>query len=292
MSLSKSSYEAKRIEDPDFNLDLIAGLQEKADFWHGTGRFQWRYGSEDIGAGDDSSATIVDTLDGLIANGLKPHVDDFADKFGTPVTKSVSLTRARMYASVYARVFSEKGAEDLEYRYGSNLKWTTFYSIATLTALAQDKKVWTDWFYEHAEHVNKHGLSSAIRNFLSLQNAGMASQSKWTRNITRQKIPAWRALFSDGVSDIKDNYPILIGVPEDAVDELPASHAYLKAYETRTANAIPLKDCTHIEVPLSRISETRQRLNNCGIQLPVISIEDSDVLFSKKSLKELLRSDR
>ena len=55
-----------------------------------------------------------------------------------------------------------------------------------------------------------------------------------------------------------------------------AAHDYLRAYETRTAQPFSIGDCTHLEVPLRRIEETRELLASNGCRIARDSIEDGD----------------
>ncbi|MFT7184258.1 MAG: hypothetical protein ACI9QC_000596 [Oceanicoccus sp.] len=291
MGLSSSSYERHRSEAEDFDPTKLRGLYEQANLWHGTGRYQWRYGDDDIYVGDSSNAQQVDVLDQLLEEGLKPHEDKFAGQFGAEVTCTTSLTRARMYAALYAKLFHSKG-ESLEYEFGSNLRWGSLFSFGTFLALLKDADVWRDWRTEHWQHIREHGIVSAGRRFIDLQSRATSDQVNWTRNIRRETIPAWKALFSGGVSDIEGNYPILLGIPESVVEAVPAKYGYLGVYETRACNPIALSDCTHMEVPLRYVSEVRGRLSSVGVELSVVPMEDGELFMSRTSYLKLLEMDR
>lgn len=289
MTLSRNSYQRQRETDSTYAPSQVEELHARADFWHGTGRYQYRYGNvRDKNDGNSEDVTRIDALEQMIHEGVVPQADRFAGKYGTDVDVSVSLTRARMYASVYARIFLNEG-DQLDYQYGSSLRWGFLYMWKTLMLNLQDRELWKAWFKEQRDRLGEKGIVNGLRELTAIQAKEAADTRAWVRNATQKPISAWQAFLTR--SDISGNYPVMLGIPGNVVEPLPAAHDYLRAYETRTAQPFSIGDCTHLEVPLRRIEETRELLASNGVELPVIPIEDGDLRFSRIPLRELLRPD-
>ncbi len=81
--------------NPDIPTDKkkeLQDIQKNTQYWHGTGRYQYRDGKK------------VDILKSIVnSGGLMPHVDDI-DLVGK--MNSISMAKSRIYARAYADMHS------------------------------------------------------------------------------------------------------------------------------------------------------------------------------------------
>lgn len=252
-----------RIHEYNQQLPEIEQRYSQAERWHGTGRFQYRNGD------------VIDVLDGILSNGgLIPHQDGW-----DPVTGKVhriSTAPSRMYARLYAGMHFQEGC-DLVNPCGDTKLWVDYFmSSLGLEAirefgsfkqllLTRGKKFWS-------EHKDSFSLE---------ENA-----NSWRGKVTKQKMPVIQ-LFTTG-SDILGNYPVLIGIKENAFAPAPAAISIQK-HEARAAEPIRLDDFTHIEVPLANVPETIAFLHAKGRDdIPVIPLEFGEEYCRKFPFSKLV----
>ncbi len=232
-------------------LAKVEAVSKQTEFWHGTGRYQYRDGK------------VVDVLKGIIdQGGLLPARDDI-DLVGA--MNSVSLARSRTYARAYADMHEngQKGE-----RNGSALLWSATFIGPLALKIAQEEKVWRS---ESRQRVREHFIAS--------------SSAQWYRKV-RQEPTGTLGIFARG-SDIENNYPILFGIKEGTAAPARTSGS-VSVHEVRSTETIVFGDITHIEVPESRVSETQAMLVEAGYEVPVMAIEDFEAFSSGQSFKDLV----
>lgn len=233
-------------------LAKVEAASKQTEFWHGTGRYQYRDGK------------VVDVLKGMIEQGgLLPQRDDI-DLVGT--MDSVSLARSRTYARAYADMHEngEKGE-----RNGSALLWSAAFIGPLALKIAQEEKVWRS---ANRQRVKEHFAAS--------------NSAKWYEKV-HQEPTGTLGIFAKG-SDIEGNYPILFGVKDGTVIPTKTSES-VAVHEVRSTEPISFSDLTHIEVPESRVPETQAMLMEAGFEVPVMAIEDFEAYATRQSFTEQVR---
>lgn len=267
--------QGKELKDknPEYQsyLPRIKELYKKATYWHGTGRYHYSYKGEsryESVNGDE----LLDVLDSIIRHdGLTPHHDPWIDSGGN----TVSLGTVRMHSRLFARAhLYERGT--LIYELGSTKFWVRLYAYFLLAWLLAD-------FNSCRQILKTVFRRSAYRNFQTWASALRKPQGK--------RVVRIRDLIEAKIlnSDIKNNYPILIGVAKgtlEVMDTIPLTHRV----EVRSLQPVTLKDFTHIEVPLAKVKETEEFLKSKNISLLVLPMEFVDAYLSDISLKTLAYS--
>jgi len=82
-------------------------------------------------------------------------------------------------------------------------------------------------------------------------------------------------MFLGGLSDIQGNYPLIIGIRENAFPEADIA-GVLRKHESRSKIPIPLDLLTHVEVPFDYVDEVQNAVMDYGSHIPVIPIEWGD----------------
>lgn len=224
--------------------------------WHGTGRFEYR---------DENT---IDVLKQIISdNGLIPQPDKMDTTVGA--MESISTASSRMYARPYADMHNDRD-KSLSYRYGKGSFWSKYFMAPAPVEGAIELKLW------QKEPRDKFGETM------------LRALHGWKRKIN--KTPRVKGLYNgmNEGSDIKNNYPILIGLKQSAFVAIPISKT-LSRHESRSTDAIPFSAITHIEVPSVNVEETRQLLIVNGLgSLPVIPIEVAEYYCSKFKFSDLV----
>lgn len=238
--LGRSNNEIQN--DPDYQtaLPVIQGIYRDVWRWHGTGRYQYL---------PPHYHAVIDVLASIgVAGGLIPHYDPL-DYVKGPM-HSVSTSPSRLYASLYAQPHYEKGGR-------------IRYSWATAAG----------WMFYLKEIVKKDNrlLKGKFRTEHGLRGQPVAYFHK---KYTRQPVQD-RTLFLGGLSDIPGNYPLLIGIRENAFEEAHIADV-LRTHESRSKTPIPYHLFTHLEAPLNYRTEVKEKLAECSIDLPIIPIEWGD----------------
>lgn len=239
-------------EVPHETMAKIETVSKQTEYWHGTGRYQYRDGK------------VVDVLKGMVdQGGLLPQTDDI-DLVGK--MDSVSLARSRTYARAYADMHEhgEKGE-----RNGSALLWSAAFIGPLALKIAREEKVWRS---DNRQRVKEHFEAS--------------NSAKWYEKV-RQEPTGTLGIFAKG-SDIEGNYPILFGVKQGVVAPARTSDS-VAVHEVRSTEPIRFSDLTHIEVPEKRITETQAMLVGAGYALPVMAIEDFEAYSARQSFADQVR---
>jgi len=243
--------------------ESIQNIYSQVADWHGTGRYQYRDGSNEP----------LDKLASIASFGLIPQEDPF-DRL-TGVVRSVSISHSRPYSMIYATMHLTE-SEDYAYRFHSSDYWLTrmmMDGMKKTIALAPG-------------HFKGKSWSEIIQEIPKPPSSKPGNKvDQWLNKLTRKgKSP--EGVFGTR-SDIEGNYPILIGLKDDAFTPEQLAF-YLKSHEKRSQQAIPPANFTHIEVPLQHVAETEQFLRERGSNLPVIPIEMGEIYSSEFSPKALI----
>ncbi len=240
----------------------------KATYWHGTGRYHYSYEGEsryESVNGDE----LLDVLDSIIRHdGLTPHHDPWIDSGGN----TVSLGTVRMHSRLFARAHIYEH-DVLLYELGSTKFWVRLYLCFLLAWLLADLR-------SCQQILRTIFRRSSYRNFQTWASALRKPQGK---RVVRIKDLIEAKILN---SDIKGNYPILIGIAKgtlEVMDTIPLTHRV----EVRSLNAVTVKDFTHVEVPLAKVEETKVFLESEGVLLPVLPMEFVDIYLKDTPLKAL-----
>lgn len=220
----------------------------KTFFWHGTGRYQYRDGK------------VIDVLEEIINNqGLIPNRDTYDSLTGVANTSSFALSR--MYARIYSDMYLDENKKPV-YEYGSRFFWATkFIGETALKGIGEALK-----------DIGFNNIAKNPRGFMKrLKNNNRSWVNKF-RSDAHTNPKSIRKIFTDLQADISGDYPILIGVEQNAFQPNTTAE-YISKYERRTKDSVPQSKFTHIEVPLKKVSEVQQLLKARGVELPVIPIE-------------------
>lgn len=227
----------------------------QAKFWHGSGRFQ------------HAGAKYVDVLGSMIKNnGFTPVYDAYGIFSDGRTMMSTSFTTSRMIGRAYADMHG-LGYKETE-RYGDALMWVAyyyglFYARMYTFGAKKMKKYYKTW-HELTHDENGHNI--------------------WGKKANKHAEDVWD-VFCLG-SDIKNNYPILYGV-KDIHTQVSLAKIF-RDYEVRSSDAVPLKEITHLEVPKSRVDETKKLLKSNNIDIPVFDIELGEQFSSHQPFHSLL----
>lgn len=254
-------------EDYQRYLPVIKSSIDQAAFWHGTGRYHYQL----LGMSKYEGVDFVQTYDVLQAiinaGGISPCYDPVVGVNGE-FLNSVSLTPYRMYGRAYAE-FNQYKEHDFEYVFGGVRFW--FYFLASLQMIEGDFL---------------HNIRSVLK---STKNKQFVEKTQpWTDTL-RKRDPntKWTALnFYKVRSDIPENYGMLFGIKEYAVEKVSFNKT-IERFETRARNKITLEDITHIEVTNSKVKEVTQKLQENNYNIPVIPIELGELYCSQFKLKTL-----
>lgn len=249
-------------------LPQISTLYTRATHWHGTGRHHYMHqeGSRYEGISKDG---VVDVLASILASGgLTPHTDPWIDSGG----KTVSLATVRMHARAFARIHSYE-KDILLYELGSIKFWLRLYFLLLLLWLCADFRRQMPFI----KSLFRASFFKDIQAYARTIRAPNKGRVVSVFDIFRGVIP---------VSDIVGNYPVLFGiaaVSEDLIETVPLTHRV----EQRSLKAIPLAQCTHIEVPLRYVVQTKELLKRKGLCVPIVPLECGDAYLALQPLSVL-----
>jgi hypothetical protein len=255
-------------------LPRIQQACERASYWHGTGRYHYRY-EGDSRYTTVSTDSVLDVLNSILEeDGLRPHLDPWIDSGG----ETISLATTRAHSRLFARIhLYEK--DELIYELGSMRFWVQFYILVLVPWLLgslQGLQLLWKGLLTGPSRKNLHAWISAIRKPENTRVIGL-------RDIFTVYAPG---------SDIEGNCPILLGINGNGLEIInivPIAHKDHKV-EVRTLQPIRTSDFTHIEVPFNRIAETERFLKDKGIELEVLPLEYVDLYMSDIPLAELAYS--
>ena len=248
-------------------LPPIEECYQSAFYWHGTGRYHYKYSGDSKYEGTHTNDHL-DVLKSIInSNGLVPRYDPWI-KADNAFKDSISLTPFRMYARVYAE-FHQNEKEPLQYEYGNPKYW--FIYLGLLQVL--EKKPFRN-------------LTNALR--MKYTKSFVKRSQTWMNTIradlTHKPLnPSKLYLLR---SDIPHNYGILFGIKKGSVNPIDLD-PIVGRFETRSDKPITFDDITHIEVPLANLEETITLLKENNINIKVIPIEYGEIYCNKYSFQEL-----
>ncbi|MEK6909694.1 MAG: hypothetical protein AABW61_01295 [Candidatus Aenigmatarchaeota archaeon] len=219
-------------------LPTMRHLYNQVWRWHGTGRYRYVEGE------------VVDLFGYILKNkAVLPQRDILDHTRGEMFSVSTSLSR--LYASLYAQIFFEKG-KNLRNRFQTGVDWLYYLVAIAWSATINDRKLLNKQFRESFLGADKTAYFHA----------------KYTKQPIRNK-----DLFEGGLSDIEGNYPMLIGLGKGAFQEAEIAKV-LQRHESRSETPISLWNFTHIEVPEENVPEIKRLLEEDGVNnIPVIPIE-------------------
>lgn len=240
-------------------LPEITRLYQQATHWHGTGRFRY----------ERMKDSRYDVLAKIISSGgLQPYRDPWIDSGG----ETVSLATVRMLARGFARVHAYEHST-LLYELGSLKFWHRLYFFLLTVWLCTDRQ-------SQSMIAQRLFRGSFFRDIQIWESAIRKPDTKGRVSILN--VFQRRA----AVSDIRENYPILIGVvveSKDLIETTPIAHKF----EQRSLKPITLQQFTHIEVPLQRVAETEGILRDQDVSIPVIPLEFGDIYLADQPLERL-----
>jgi hypothetical protein len=246
----------------------IKNCYEQAAYWHGTGRYHYAHSGESRYESGNAEGTL-DVLDSIIKNdGLMPHADPWIASGG----KTVSLGTVRMHSRLFARIHLYEG-DTLLYELGSARYWTRLYMLLLLF-----------WLLTNMRSCRQF-MKSLLRRSSSKDFQLWAGALRKPHNgkvVRIAEVMNGEALGSD----IKGNYPILIGIAKGTLkvmETIPLVHAV----EVRSFEKVTMNNFTHLEVPLKNVKETGEFLRSRGVTLEVLPMEFVDIYMSTLSVKEL-----
>lgn len=260
----------KKEKEADYQsyLPRIKELYAKATYWHGTGGYHYSYQGESRYESVDTKE-LINVLDSIIEQDrLTPHQDPWIVSGG----KTVSLGTVRMHSRLFARIHQYE-KDSLFYELGSAQYWVQLYVMLLIF-----------WSCLNLKDVYQFAKSFfRLSSYKDMQTWGSAIRKPKNGKV----ISVWDVLSGNVMgSDIEINYPLLIGIAKGTlkvVETVPLTHAV----EVRSLEPIRLSDFTHIEVPLAKVKDTQELLNNRGISLPVLPIEFVDMYLSNIPVREL-----
>ncbi|NTU47179.1 hypothetical protein HGA88_06140 [Candidatus Roizmanbacteria bacterium] len=229
--------------------------------WHGTGRYQYDPRNRN---------TVRDVLQTIISeDGLIPHTDVL--DFTQGKMESVSTSPARLYSLMYAQCHFEKGHSF--FGYGRNgLIWSYYLAPMAWRGLIE---TFIDKNPDYTQMLDK-----TAREEFSTNASGFHDKYSQIK-------PRKSDMFKGGVSDIAENYPILIGIKSGSFEQSPIGKL-LDKHELRSQTPISIENFTHFEVPENKVQEVKMLLQQANKTVPVYPIEWGTEYSKQLPLKKIL----
>ncbi len=252
-------------------LPEIERCYQRAEYWHGTGRYHHYY-ADHSRYEDVDTKRVVNVLESILEDGALTKHEDLWVRFDGQLKKTISLAPSRMHARLFAHIHLREGVW-LEYVFGGTRFWMGFFLILALWQM----------FTKRGQKVRAFA-KLALFNKNSLKNI-----RAWGSAICHLDgypiLPLWRAY--DLRSDISENYGVLFGIKREAIQG-DGLVPFVKGLETRVDHEIKLSDMTHIEVPFENVAETKRMLAAKNVFLPVIPLEFGELYCSQFPLTKLV----
>ena len=242
-------------------LENVKSVYEKAQYWHGTGRYH-----------RTPDGKTTDILESIAASGqIKPSIDVITAN-QKPV-ESISVAPSRMYARYYAERHFQRG-KGLENAYGSLHFWHGVFGTSTAIEVFRNFDIVRRGEYKP-----------------DFMTSGDARTRRREHNEMRRVARGVEKPGKELGSTIPGNYPILFGIKEGAIE--PAEILkFLSKHETRSLDPVPLAELTHVEVPQEHVDETRAILEEHRVELPVIPMEIGEEYVSQFPFTQLVSGER
>lgn len=252
--------------------EQILSLLTNTTHYHGTGAYQYAFAKNKYLSRNPEGIRYV--LRDILRSGLRPRRDLFNDTFETGEKHSISLTKDRIYARTYAELFMEEDAK-LAYAYGPRLLWNLVIFFKTMLGWLEHNK----YFLVRSKEHKRKGVLARKRYKVMLRGWARAFRADG-----KYEGKNYLITLSEGRSDIKGNFGIVIGVGKDMA-ELPIRYPAISEYETRVRGPIPPTAFTHIQAPLGRVDVVKQELKKYGLDIPVIPIEFVELMNFEASYR-------
>jgi hypothetical protein len=271
-SLLKSKSLGRQLVDSGFvgyseYLSTINDCYQKIGYWHGTGRYHYSHKNNSRYEDIDFSVTI-DILESILTEGgMRPHREPWLEKIQRINTATISLSPYRMYARLYSELYQYQG-DSLRYQFGTVKLWYKIF----LTVQLLDGKFLLFLITKGLFRLANRATYKNIKRFISSVNKNSEVVSIYKAHLIR--------------SDIEKNYPILFGIKKEL--NTITFNPGMQRLEARTDRVITLGDIVSIEVPLSKIAETKNLLEKYNITLPVIPLELGELYCSTLPLEQLV----
>lgn len=264
----KEQFEAQRAQ--------IEALLAQTWCYHGTGAKHYLHQGES--KYDGIIDEVGDSLGSFLSEGLKPRHDMYNQLLQTGADNSISLSENRMYARLYAELFLYEN-DELAYMYGPRPFWWRLTGVKSVRLQTQA-----------ILHMPIVELMKSLKRINPREKQTMKGKVKlWTGSIRKDgkyKDDPFGAM-SRAKSDIESNFPIIIGVREDSFKPLPIKFTVMRAYEKRSSEVISSEQFSHLQVPLSKVDAVRQRVQELGLDLPIVPIEFVELIQSEMPLEEV-----
>ena len=221
-------------------------------FWHGTGGFEYDY-----------SGKIGLIFESILKNGLKVRQDDYLVIYSKKLSmKSISLVDKRIIARCYADNHNFKNPKT--FRFGNSIFWIVRH-YAKMYILA-----YTIF------------APRSLVNILNWRKKNKINSSKsWSGKVNKSCQNTWESF--EKYSDIKGNFPVIIGVKElRKTVKLPK---IFSETEVRSLEDITFKDIIHIEIPLEKYDELSSEIRKYNQKVKIFPIELGELFEYKNSLK-------
>lgn len=227
------------------NKQHILSLLGETEFFHGTWAMSY-----------DESWSINDSINDILENWIKPNEERLSDFFWISNKENLCLTRIWGYARVYASLFkSEEHGVEWEYK---DRKW---------------------WIYMLAKEMIKEAIPSVEFWKKSIPRTNLWWKAEidsftWNKEWKSDRKSYWLYTMLYWKSDIASNFPVVIGVKQWAdIDLEYPDLLWFRLFEARSISAIDTNNFSHLQVPLSKVDEVKQKLSDLGINIPVLAIE-------------------
>lgn len=259
VELAYEQYEAKIRE--------IYGFDHLKDdyLFHGTGRYHYRSkGNHKYGS--STQGEIVDVLRDIMILGLQPQTDVWIP---TPANEpTVSLTPQRFYSRWYAERHNQ---EELLWSYGDPADWAFLFNVRSITNLLEIPYI---YLLIKTQRDKRAGLLDSAKSWVSDTRDDVNDKTSY--------LDVWRSK-----STIPNNFGAIIVVRKTEVPTY--DFPLLRRAEQRTMQAIPATNFVAIEVPLRKVGEVRDGLNELGFtNIDVLPIECVDLHMQRFPLSKLV----
>lgn len=253
-------------------LPLIEKCYAQDLYWHGTGRYHYRY---DMNSREEEAdrENVFDVLESIVdRKAVLAHQDLFVN-FDSQAARTVSLTLCRMYARCYAEIHQYE-SDPLRYEYGTVRFWAGVIVPVQMIAILRNNPV-----RAYAPHFKK-----IVENTRGLRKL-KGWISTFRKDFQSKRFPL--SGIHDIRSDVVGNHGILLAFKKGSLKTVPFDKA-VERFEARVAGDLPLGSLSHIEVPVANLDEVKQFLESKNVTVPVIPIEFGERYCNRFSLKELI----
>lgn len=231
------SYEANR--------EFVSGVLVETEFFHGTGAMCY-----------DESWSVNDAINRILEEWIVPNEERLSNFFGISQSENVCLTRLWSYARVYASLFKSK-EQGVEWEY-KDRKW---------------------WIYMLAKEMIKEAIPSKEfwKKFISRTHLWWKAEINsltWNKEWKSNRKSYWLYTMLYWKSDIENNFPVVIWVKKWQNIEIECPDLlWFRLFESRSISSINPEYFSHLQVPLTKVEEVKEKLQEIWVDIPVLAIE-------------------